>query len=178
MATTFGHDLGDGWSITLRDLTTVEPIFALIEANLDRLRAAEPWAWTEHEVTDVVLHTEHLLAKYGANQALPCVIRKTGEVVGVATLSIDPYLGSCSLGYWIDAAQEGRGGVRRACTALLGVARARGLARAEIRAAARNQRSRALAERLGFTLEGLLRSAMPLGPNRVDVAVYGLLLGD
>lgn len=173
---TFGRDLGDGWSITLRDLTTVEPVFALVRANLERLRAAEPWAWTEDDITDVILRTEHLLAKYAADQAVPCVLRFDDAIVGVVTLSLDAYLGSASLGYWIDAGLEGRGGVRRACEALLGVARARGMARSEIRTATGNTRSRALAERLGFELEGVLRSGMPLGPVRTDVALYGLLL--
>ncbi len=57
-----------------------------------------------------------------------------------------------------------------------GVARARGAHRVEIRTAVDNVRSRGLAERLGFTHEGTLRSGMPLGERRVDVAVYGLVL--
>ncbi|VXB13269.1 hypothetical protein ARTHRO9V_1180002 [Arthrobacter sp. 9V] len=110
------------------------------------------------------------------DRSLPCVIRHDDRVVGVASLTFDPYLGQASLGYWVDAGQEGRGVARRAATVLIGVARARGVARVEIRTAVDNVRSRRLAERLGFTHEGTLRGALPLGPERVDVAVYGLLL--
>jgi ribosomal-protein-serine acetyltransferase len=172
----FGRDLGDGYTLTLRDLTTVRPLHELVVANAERLRAAEPWAWQEQTVETIGLHTEHLLGQYAMDRALPCVIRQDDRIVGAASLAFDPYLGQASLGYWVDAGLEGRGVVRRAATVLVGVARARGAARAEIRTAVDNVRSRGLAERLGFTHEGTLRSAMPLGPVRVDVAVYGLVL--
>lgn len=172
----FGRDLGDGYTLTLRDLTTVEPLHALVVANSARLRAAEPWAWQQQTVETIAMHTEHLLGQYAMDRSLPCVIRADDRVVGAASLAFDPYLGQASLGYWIDAGLEGRGVVRRAATVLIGVARARGCARVEIRTAVDNARSRGLAERLGFVHEGTLRSAMPLGPRRVDVAVYGLVL--
>lgn len=171
-----GRDLGDGYALTLRDLTTVRPLHDLVQENLGRLRAAEPWAWQEQTVDTIALHTEHLLGQYAMDRALPCVIRAEDRIVGAASLAFDPYLGQASLGYWIDAGLEGRGVVRRAATALVGVARERGSARVEIRTAVDNARSRGLAERLGFTHEGTLRGALPLGPQRVDVAVYGLLL--
>jgi ribosomal-protein-serine acetyltransferase len=174
--TTFGRDLGDGYTLTLRDLTTVGPVLDLVHANLDRLRAAEPWAWDPQTREAITLHTERLLGQFAMDRALPCVIRADDRVVGVASLTFDPYLGQASLGYWVDAGQEGRGVARRAATVLVGVARAREVARMEIRTAADNARSRRLAERLGFTHEGTLRGALPLGPERVDVAVYGLLL--
>ncbi|ROP72512.1 ribosomal-protein-serine acetyltransferase [Curtobacterium sp. PhB115] len=174
--TAFGRDLGDGYTLTLRDLTTIEPVLALVHANRDRLRAAEPWAWGPQTLDGATLHTERLLGQFAMDRALPCVIRADDRIVGAASLSFDPYLGQASLGYWVDAGLEGRGVVRRAATVLVEVARARGTARLEIRTAVDNTRSRGLAERLGFTHEGTLRSGMPLGPNRVDVAVYGRVL--
>lgn len=171
----FGRDLGDGYTLTLRDLSTVQPLHELVLANLDRLRAAEPWAWRPQTLETAVLHTEHLLGQYAMDRALPCVLRLDDRIVGAASLAFDPYLGQASLGYWVDAGLEGRGAVRRAATVLVGVARVRGSARVEIRTAVDNQRSRGLAVRLGFTEEGTLRSALPLGTERVDVAVYGLV---
>lgn len=172
----FGRDLGDGYTLTLRDLSTAQAVHELVVANLDRLRAAEPWAWQEQSVSGMVLHTEHLLAQYAMDRALPCVIRSDDRVVGSASLAFDPYLGQASLGWWIDAAHEGRGVVRRAAEVLVGVARDREVARLEIRTAVGNARSRGLAVRLGFEQEGTLRGALPLGPARADVALYGRLL--
>lgn len=174
--TAFGRDLGGGATLTLRDLTTVDPVLELVLANLDRLRAAEPWAWGPQTRERSALQTEQLLAQFAMDRALPCVIRQDDRIVGAASLAFDPYLGQASLGYWVDAAAEGRGLVRRAATVLVDVARVRGVARLEIRTAVDNARSRGLAARLGFTHEGTLRGALPLGPERVDVAVHGLLL--
>lgn len=172
----FGRDLGDGYTLTLRDLTTVDPVLELVRANLDRLRAAEPWAWDPQDRETIGLHTERLLGQFAMDRALPCVIRSDDRIVGVASLTFDPYLGQASLGYWVDDGHEGRGVARRAAGVLVEVARARGTARLEIRTGVDNVRSRALAERLGFAHEGTLRGALPLGPVRADVAVYGLLL--
>ena len=89
---------------------------------------------------------------------------------------IDTYAGTADLGYWIDAAHEGRGAVTRAVAALTEQLFADyGVSRVEIRASVRNQRSRALAERLEFVHEGTLRAALPVGSQRHDVALYGLL---
>lgn len=172
----FGRDLGDGYTLTLRDLTTVRPLHELVLANLDRLRAAEPWAWGPQTLEGAERHTEHMLGQYAMDRSMPCVIRADDRVVGAASLAFDTYLGQASLGYWVDAGLEGRGVARRAATALVSVARARGARRVEIRTAVDNVRSRGLAERLGFSHEGTLRSGMPLGERRVDVALYGLVL--
>jgi ribosomal-protein-serine acetyltransferase len=173
--TPFGHDLGDGYSLTLRDLSTVEDVHALVLRNLDRLRAAEPWAWDEQTRAGGAWFVERMLGQYAMDQTLPCVIRSDGRIVGACSATFDSYLGTSSLGYWVDAGSEGHGVARRAASALVDVARSRDMRRVEIRTAATNVRSRRLAERLGFVHEGTLRGALPLGDDRVDVALYGKL---
>jgi len=53
-----------------------------------------------------------------------------------------------------------------------------GLNRVEIRLDVENARSRALAERLGFTREGVLRQAMWVARDFHDDAVYSMLAGE
>jgi len=68
--------------------------------------------------------------------------------------------GTCEIGCWLEPAAEGRGLITAACRMLLAYAfDERGLHRAEWRCRADNARSSAVAERLGMTLEGVLREA-------------------
>jgi ribosomal-protein-serine acetyltransferase len=45
----------------------------------------------------------------------------------------------------------------------------------KIRCAAGNTRSRAVAERLGFTQEGVLRQSQLLNGQYIDIVLYGML---
>ncbi|WP_139697682.1 GNAT family N-acetyltransferase, partial [Aeromonas salmonicida] len=66
--------------------------------------------------------------------------------------------------------------ITRACQALIHHAFDElGMEKVEIRAAVDNTASRAVCERLGFTLEGVLRRAEKLPHGIVDHACYGLL---
>ncbi len=49
------------------------------------------------------------------------------------------------------------------------------LHRVEIKAAEKNERSRAIPERLGFQKEGCLRGAEQVNGRHLDVIVYGML---
>ncbi len=84
------------------------------------------------------------------------------------------------IGYWLRASAEGHGYITEAARLLVNFA-ARGLAanRLEIRCNARNARSAAVAERLGFLREAELRNNMraPDGALRTTL-VYGLIPGD
>lgn len=79
-------------------------------------------------------------------------------------------------GFWIDAAAEGQGVVSRALDAVVGHAFGDlGLHRVEMRTLTTNHRSRRLAERFAFSLEGALRRAVRFPDGHRDVAVYALL---
>ncbi|MFB2556040.1 GNAT family N-acetyltransferase [Herbiconiux liangxiaofengii] len=170
--------LGDGYTLELRTREGVPAVHALTERNLARLRAWEPWAQPEQSLAGTRAFTDFVLALYDQGKTVPGVLVRDGLPVGSVSLKIDPATAIGELGYWIDEAHEGRGVVTRAAAALRDAGFARGLARMEIRAATGNVRSRAVAERLGFHLEGVLRSALPVGAHRHDVALYAQLPGE
>lgn len=172
----FTIDLGDGADLCLRDRSTDLAVHRLINANLDRLRAWEPWALEEQSLIQVASFSTYMLNQWVRGEAVPTVIRVDGEIAGAATARIEPHNKVATLGYWIASDHQGRGLVTRAVAALLDVVFTEyDVARATIDTAVANTRSRAVAERLGFTLEGTLRGAQEHGTERRDLVLYGLL---
>lgn len=172
----FMIDLGDGDALVLRETWTVPALYALIEKNLDRLREWEPWAQGEQTEDGLAAFTTHELHQWVDGRSLPAAILHDGQVVGSVGARIDPYAGTADIGYWIDTDAEGRGLVTRAATALIEHLHTDlGIRRIEIRAATDNTRSRAVAERLGFTLEGTLHAAQVVGDRTNDIALYALI---
>jgi ribosomal-protein-serine acetyltransferase len=171
------HDLGDGAELVLRDLSTVSELHRLTVSNLDRLRRWENWAHREQTEEAVRAYTSRQLAALADGRALPMAIRLDGRLVGSVGARIASEVCIAELGYWVDAPVEGRGLVTRSVTAVLGhLAEERDVRRFEIRTAASNRRSRAVAERCGFTLEGVLESAFPVAGERHDAALYSRLV--
>ena len=104
-------------------------------------------------------------------------------------VDFDAAFGSCEIGCWLEPSAEGHGLITPACGALLDWAfAARGLHRAEWHCRADNDRSAAVAKRLGMTLEGVRREAWPydghaarqagLGGPRAGVARSGAVTDD
>ncbi|MET9258175.1 GNAT family N-acetyltransferase [Streptomyces sp. NPDC048182] len=83
------------------------------------------------------------------------------------------------LGYWCAKEHRGRGYVTEACAALARwVLTERGVDRLEWRAEVGNHASRAVAERLGFVMEGTLRAGLDNNGVRRDVWIGSLLPSD
>jgi ribosomal-protein-serine acetyltransferase len=95
---------------------------------------------------------------------------------GVVCWYIHPEHRNAEVGYWLGAGFTGRGLATRAAGAGVGylVQTAR-LRRIEMQCAVDNRRSRAVAERLGFRLEGVRRQSHWITDRFLDHAVYGLL---
>lgn len=168
-----------GPGLTLRPLRLrdARALFALVEANRDRLRRWLPWPDANRTVQDsraFVLRVR-ALARRGAAQSYGLWWRD--HLVGVVGFVwIDAPNATAGIGYWLDAAAEGHGLMTRAVAALVRHGfRDLGLTRIEIRAGVRNLRSRAIPRRLGFRQEGVLRQVERLADRTVDHAVYALL---
>jgi RimJ/RimL family protein N-acetyltransferase len=84
-----------------------------------------------------------------------------------------------TIGYWLVEAARGRGIASHAVRLLAGWAFGTlGLARLELTCAPENTASQAVAERCGFTREGVLRSHMAFKGARRDTVLYALLPGE
>jgi RimJ/RimL family protein N-acetyltransferase len=87
--------------------------------------------------------------------------------------------GCAAVGYWLAHDARGRGAATHAVSLLARWAFAElGLARLELTCGPDNKASQHVAERCGFSREGLLRSHVPFKGARRDSVIYSLLPGE
>ena len=87
--------------------------------------------------------------------------------------------GRAAVGYWLAPEARGRGAATQAVRLLARWAFAElGLARLELTCGPDNEASQQVAERCGFSREGLLRSHVPFKGARRDSILYSLLPGE
>ncbi|MEO8422818.1 MAG: GNAT family N-acetyltransferase [Actinomycetota bacterium] len=159
-------------TLTLDD---TEVVFRAVDQNRDRLRPYMPWERTTLSPRDVRAFIERSLASPTDLDANGIWVGE--EFAGTVGLRVDTEMNSGEIGYWIVGAFEGQGLVTKVCRLLLDHGfREQKLHRIEIHAAADNLRSRAVAERLGFTHEATTRDGhRKYDDVYVDQVVYGML---
>lgn len=149
--------------------------------HLDRAREhIRPWVGPAFVTTDVD-GARATLKRYAERQAddgarLYGIWRDGVLVGGVLFVDFNTANGSCEVGCWLEPSAEGHGLITLACRVLLDWAfTSRGLHRAEWHCRADNERSAAVAKRLGMTLEGVRREAWPYEGVRYDKQVWAVL---
>ncbi len=167
-------DLGDGIRVRSLDPGDAEALFAVVEANRERLRPWMPWEDATRSPDDIRDFIER--ARASSTDADANGIWVDGELAGSMGMRIDTLANSAEIGYWIDGRHEGRGIVTRACRRFIDEAfTAFGLHRVSLHAATTNARSQAVAERLGMTREAVLREAERTVGGYHDMVVFSLL---
>jgi ribosomal-protein-serine acetyltransferase len=165
--------------IVLRPLTAADAraLFRLIDADRDRLGRWLPWVEETRTERDSARFIADAAEERRRRRSLVLGLFVDGTLCGTVGLHyIEWFDRSAEIGYWIAATAEGRGYVSRACAALVAFAfEGAGLHRLVLRCAVGNERSRRVAERLGFRLEGLLREAHRVGGRFLDQHLFALL---
>ncbi len=119
------------------------------------------------------------VVRFGEGLGFYAAIRRDQQWVGAIELGIDSANQSASLGYWLAEASQGQGLMTRAARAVTRLAFTEyGLNRLEIRVADENRPSVAVAERLGFRLEGVLHQGEWVNARFHNLLCYGLLAAD
>jgi ribosomal-protein-serine acetyltransferase len=167
-------DLGDGALLRPHRIEDLDALWDAIEEERDRLGVWMPWVLATTVKDDERVWLETFTQDPSSLAA--CGIWVEGEFAGGMGIGLDPFGITAEIGYWIRSRFEGKGFVTRGCEALIDYAfDAMGAHRVIIRAGIDNHRSRAVPERLGFTLEGVHREEGRGTGGFHDLAIYGLL---
>jgi RimJ/RimL family protein N-acetyltransferase len=144
------------------------------------LRPWIPWGTTISDEETARPFLERYAGKLAADEGRIYGIWLDGTLVGGTLFrTFDAKMGTCEVGVWLEPAGVGKGLITAAVRHMIEWAVCvRGISRVEWRCDIRNERSVAVAERLGMTKEGVLRSEYTLNGTRQDAAVYSLLASE
>ena len=150
----------------------------LIRRDADHLRPYLPALVAAlGSAEDARTHFRRVAEQAAREELLEWYVFAGGVLCGAVRLkNIETANRKVSVAYFLAADHQGRGIATRSVRAVLVSCFGElGMNRAELTCATGNGPSVRLAERLGFTREGLLRQAEWLGESFVDHYVYGLL---
>ncbi len=152
-------------------------LFQLIEANRQFLGEWLPWVNSNSTLAETENFIHSAKEKFANNAGYRAGIWYRGGLVGLISLhNINWTNSNVSMGYWLGEKYSGQGIMTAACKTLISYVFAElKLHRMEIRCAEGNERSRAIAARLGFTQEGVIREAEWIYDHYVNHIVYGVL---
>ncbi|MGC9943525.1 MAG: GNAT family protein [Verrucomicrobiota bacterium] len=154
-----------------------EELFRLVELDRVYLREWLPWLDGSRSIQDTLNFIEFSQKQFDSKVALQVCIRYQNKAAGVIGFHHFDWVNrSATIGYWLARDFQGRGIMTRSCASLTNYAFAGlGLNRVEIRCAVKNQKSRAIPEKLGFKNEGTVRDGAWLYDKFVDLVTYGML---
>lgn len=177
----FQRAVAPGIDIRLLRLEDAETLFQVVDRQRAHLRQWLPWVDGTHSPEDVrTFISQVVLPQEGAGRGPHCGIWLNGALAGsVGCHPIDWLNRSASLGYWLDAAHQGRGIVTRCTSSLIDyLFDDLNLHRVVIQCGVGNHRSCAIPARLGFRLEGVLHEAEWVNDRWVDLNLWGILAAD
>ena len=171
------HKINPDLELRLLQPEHATTLFALIDANRDRLREWLPWV----DGTVKVAHSEKFIADAlrdrAATRAFTSGIWSTGRLVGVIGHNRIDWANRIAFpGWWHVPAAEGQGIMTQCCQALFAHAfTLLQVNRIVVGVATGNLRGQALVKRLGFKQVSTLRNAEVLNNRTVDHFIYSLV---
>jgi len=168
-----------GLELRLKEERDAEELYGVIDRHRAYLARWLPWA-ADQTPDGTLEFIRQCHRQYTLGDAVTTAIVVDGAIAGVVGVhELSRLHQTTSIGYWLAPEYQGRGLMTRAVRAYVDAALGPwGLHRVELRAAVHNERSRAVAERLGFVEEGVARQAERVGEERYDLVVYSVLAPD
>ncbi len=154
-----------------------EAMFSLIDSNRQHLKKWLPWVDHMQSIEIFLNHIEDCKKKEAAGTDYAFVIVMQKEIAGRAGIHyVDHQNKFASLGYWLGAGFQGKGIITKSCKALIDHCfNVLGMNRVEIKCATGNLKSRAIAEKLNFKKEAVIRQGEFNTNKFYDIYLYSML---
>lgn len=176
----FKYDLGAGADLRILQKHHAPVFVDFIKANLVYLAEWLDWTNRIQTVADAEKFIQRGLDRF-AQDGLPwvAIYQDNAMAGGILFFPVDARVRSTEIGYWLGQKAVGHGLMSHAIPPLLDYCfNELGLNRVGLNADVNNARSRAVAERLGFSFEGITRDGWTHNDQLIDIAVYGMLARD
>jgi len=177
----FTHQVSDRIELRLLQEHHVAEFYAWQMENSEHLRRWLDWPLDEnYSIEDSRGFIKRWLNRFADNNGFEAGIWYQGKLIGEVSVDrIEWQNKLAEMGYSLGAEYQGRGIVTACMRVLIDYAFDElKLNRVELRCAAENLKSRAVAERLGFTQEGELRESWLIHGRFVGQVVYGMLASE
>jgi len=156
-------------------------VFDAIQASIDELKPWMPFAHKEQSEEETEINIRDSYTKFIKREDLRLLIfhMDTGDFIASSGLHrINWSVPKFEIGYWIDTRYSGKGYITEAVQGISKFAFSKLKARRiEIRCDSKNDKSRKVPERLGFTLEGILKNnaISADGKELRDTCIYAMV---
>lgn len=163
-------------------LRTLQPVdaqelFSVVQASREHLRKWLPWV----DMTTNAEHSMQFIHQSIVNQnnqsAMVLAVTYKQQIIGTIGMhDWDHGLNKAQLGYWIAKDFEGKGIMNNCLKGFISFLFGKvGLNKIEIQFIVSNKRSAAVAEKLGFKIEGIIRQGHILNGVYHDIVITGML---
>ncbi len=169
--------INDTLSLEIINETHVQDMFRLIDSNRPHLKEWLPWVDYIQSDENFKNHIADCKKREAAGTDFAFVIIYQNEIVGRAGIHfIDKQNKIASLGYWLGEGFQGKGIITRSCKALIDHCfNVLGMNRVEIKCATGNTKSIAIAEKLHFKKDGIIRQGEFHTDKFFDIDLYSML---
>jgi ribosomal-protein-serine acetyltransferase len=157
-----------------------DALTAAVRASLPELQLWLPWAHAGYDRDDAAAYVRDSVASWREGRAYDFAIRPHDDpelhLGNVSIWHVSRLGRSAEIGYWVRSDQTGQGVGTEVTAALVQAGFERmGLHKVILRIAVGNESSERIADKLGFTREGVLREELMIRGAWVDHTIYSLL---
>lgn len=175
-----GQEFLPGLTLRLFDFDDAAEMVRALHANAELTRTWLGWPASDYGVPEAQAFIHQTRVQWAEKGLLNLGIWQDHYLVGGINMNhVDLPNRSTYLGYWLAGETQGRGIMTRACRLVVDdLITRQGFNRIVIAVHPENVKSRAVAHRLGFLQEGLLRQVVRHHDQFVDWVIYAMLAED